>query len=130
LCACTRNFPHHIPFWRTSAPELRDTLAGALLAFEAAEVSIMNTTLESAREAVSDRIAPALESLERNVRDARRTIAQGRRATEDLVDETTLRVRRRPFASVAVAASAGAIVGAMIGFALGWQVARPTPDSL
>lgn len=89
----------------------------------------MNTTLESAREAVSDRIAPALESLERNVRDARRTIAQGRRATEDLVDETTLRVRRRPFASVVAAASAGAIVGAMIGFALGWQVARPTPDS-
>ncbi len=88
----------------------------------------MNTTVESAREAVSERLNPARESLEQNVRDARRAIAQGRRVTEDFVDQTTLRVRRRPLTSMALAVSAGAIAGCMFGFALGWKAGHTTPD--
>ena len=81
----------------------------------------MNATLESAREAASDRLNPALESLEQNVRDARRAMAQGRRAAEDFVDETTLRVRRRPLTSMAFAVIAGALAGCLLGLVLGWS---------
>jgi hypothetical protein len=88
----------------------------------------MNTTLESAAEALTERLSPALDSLGQNVRDARRAVARGRRATEDLIDQTTLRVRRRPATSMAVAVSAGALAGCMIGFALGWQAGHTAPD--
>jgi hypothetical protein len=87
----------------------------------------MNTTLESAREAVSERLNPALKSLEQNVRDARRAIAQGRRVTEDVVDRATLRVRRHPLSSMAFALSAGALAGCMIGFALGRKAGHTAP---
>jgi ElaB/YqjD/DUF883 family membrane-anchored ribosome-binding protein len=86
----------------------------------------MNTTVESAREAVSQRLAPALESLEQNVHDARRLMSRGRRKAEDLVDETALRVRERPLTSVALAAGAAALAGCMIGFALASKAGRGT----
>jgi ElaB/YqjD/DUF883 family membrane-anchored ribosome-binding protein len=87
----------------------------------------MNTTVESAREAVAGRLSPALETLEENVRDARRAIARGRRRVEDLADETTLRVRQRPLTSMAVAATVGALAGCLIGVAVGWKLRRTTP---
>jgi ElaB/YqjD/DUF883 family membrane-anchored ribosome-binding protein len=85
----------------------------------------MTTTIETAREAVSQRVNPALESLEQNVREARRAMAHGRRAAEDFVDGTTLRVRRHPLGSVALAVTAGALAGCVMGFALGWEAGRP-----
>jgi ElaB/YqjD/DUF883 family membrane-anchored ribosome-binding protein len=87
----------------------------------------MNTTVESARGMVAERLTPALESLEGNVRSARRAIAQSRRKAEDLVDQTTLQVRQHPVASMAVAAGAGALAGCLIGFALGWKARRTAP---
>jgi ElaB/YqjD/DUF883 family membrane-anchored ribosome-binding protein len=84
----------------------------------------MTSTIETASEAVSKRVNPALESLEQNVREARRVMAHSRRAAEDFVDETTLRVRRHPLGSVALAVAAGALAGCVMGFALGWQAAR------
>ena len=86
----------------------------------------MNTTVESARQAVSERLTPALESLEHNVRDARRAMARGRRTAEDFVDEATVRVRQQPLTAMALAVSAGALAGCLIGFALGWK-AHTTP---
>jgi ElaB/YqjD/DUF883 family membrane-anchored ribosome-binding protein len=88
----------------------------------------MNTTVESAREAVSERLAPALESFEQDVHDARRLMARGRRKAEDFVDATALRVRQRPLTSMALAAGAAAVAGCMIGFALGWRARHPRPD--
>jgi ElaB/YqjD/DUF883 family membrane-anchored ribosome-binding protein len=88
----------------------------------------MNTTVESAREAVTGRLTPALESLEENMRDARRAIARGRRRVEDFADETTVRVRQHPLTSMAAAAGAGAVAGCLLGFALGWKARRTTPD--
>jgi ElaB/YqjD/DUF883 family membrane-anchored ribosome-binding protein len=84
----------------------------------------MTTTIETAREAVSKRVNPALEALEQHVREARRAMVHGRRAAEDFVDETTLRVRRHPLGSVALAVTAGALAGCVMGFALRWQAGR------
>jgi ElaB/YqjD/DUF883 family membrane-anchored ribosome-binding protein len=87
----------------------------------------MKTTVGSVRETVAERLTPALESLDENVRAARRAIAHGRQTAEDLVDQTTLQVRKHPMASVAVAAGAGALAGCLVGFALGWKTRRTAP---
>jgi hypothetical protein len=81
----------------------------------------MNPTHKSTAEAVFERVNPALESLEQNARDARRMLATSVRNAEDFVDETRLRVRRRPLTSLALAVTAGAIAGCMLGVAVGWR---------
>jgi ElaB/YqjD/DUF883 family membrane-anchored ribosome-binding protein len=62
---------------------------------------------------------PILESLEQNVRDARRAVARGRRVAEDYVDEAALQVRRHPLSAVGIAVTAGILAGCVLGFALG-----------
>lgn len=89
----------------------------------------MPTTIETAREAVSERLNPALESLEQNLRDARRAMAHGRRAAEDFVDEATLRIRRHPLSSTALAVTAGMLAGCIMGFALGRQAGHRKPPA-
>ena len=84
----------------------------------------MTTTVETAREAITERLNPALESIEEDVRQARRSIVAGRHAAEDFVAEGALQVRRHPLSAIAVAGAAGALVGCMLGFALGWQARR------
>jgi ElaB/YqjD/DUF883 family membrane-anchored ribosome-binding protein len=84
----------------------------------------MTTTVESAREAISERLNPALESIEESVRQVRRSFVVQRHAAEDLVAEGALQVRRHPLSAVAVAGAAGALVGCMLGFALGWRPHR------
>jgi ElaB/YqjD/DUF883 family membrane-anchored ribosome-binding protein len=84
----------------------------------------MTTTIESAKEAVSDRLEPALESLEDAMRGARRTMRQGRHAAEDLAESTALQVRRHPLPSVGVAGAVGLLIGCLFGFALG-RMAHP-----
>ena len=65
------------------------------------------------------RLDPALEALQGRVRDARRAVRRGRYATEDLAAAATLGIRRRPLASIAVVGAAGALVGCLVGLALG-----------
>ena len=85
----------------------------------------MPRTIETARQVVSERLNPVRESLEQNVRDARRAMAHGRRVADDLVDGATLQVRRHPVSSTVLAATAGMIAGCVLGFALGWKAAVP-----
>jgi ElaB/YqjD/DUF883 family membrane-anchored ribosome-binding protein len=63
---------------------------------------------------------PTLESLERTVREARRTVTGARYAAEDLAASASLGERRHPLASVGVAAAGGAVFGCVVGFAVGW----------
>jgi ElaB/YqjD/DUF883 family membrane-anchored ribosome-binding protein len=79
------------------------------------------TGAAAACENIKDRFAPALESLEDTVRQARRAVAQGRHAAEDVVAETTQQVRHHPLSAVALAAGAGALVGCIFGFTFGWR---------
>jgi len=75
-------------------------------------------------EAIKERLSPALETLDENVRQGRRLIVQGRHAAEDAVAAAALQVRRHPLNTVVIAAGAGALAGGLLGFALGWQVRR------
>ena len=77
------------------------------------------TGTTAAKEAIKERLTPALETLKENVREARRAIVHGRRAAQDFVAGTALRVRWRPMTALALAAGAGALAGCLIGLALG-----------
>lgn len=89
----------------------------------------MTTNIEATKETVREHLKPALEAVEVNVRDARRAVEHGRRAAEDFIDDTTLQVRRHPFGSIALAATAGALTGCVLGFALGCQTGRGRSDA-
>jgi ElaB/YqjD/DUF883 family membrane-anchored ribosome-binding protein len=80
-------------------------------------------------EAIKERLSPALETLDENVRRGRRLVVKGRHAAEDAAAAATLQVRRHPLGTVLVAAGAGALMGGLIGLALGWQArgARSRP---
>jgi ElaB/YqjD/DUF883 family membrane-anchored ribosome-binding protein len=88
---------------------------------------MMTTTVREAKEAVAERLNPALESLEEKMRGARRAMTHGRHATEDLAADAALHVRRHPLASLAMAGAAGAVAGLLFGLAIGWQVRRTRP---
>jgi ElaB/YqjD/DUF883 family membrane-anchored ribosome-binding protein len=78
----------------------------------------MATTIDDARAAVRDRLEPALENVERTVRDVRRAVRRSRYAAEDFAADTARRVRQRPLASLGWAVLAGAVVGAVVGLIL------------
>lgn len=78
------------------------------------------TGAATAAEAIKERLAPALDTLDETMRQGRRVIARGQRAVEDAADEAVLTIRRRPLSAVMVAAGAGVLAGALIGFGLGW----------
>jgi ElaB/YqjD/DUF883 family membrane-anchored ribosome-binding protein len=73
----------------------------------------------TAAEAIRQRLGPALEAIDENVRQGRRLVVRGRHAAEDAFDASALQVRRHPLGAVALAAGTGALAGCLIGFALG-----------
>ncbi|MBF8301541.1 MAG: hypothetical protein HW394_1911 [Acidobacteria bacterium] len=79
------------------------------------------TGTAAASEAIREHLRPTLETVERNVRQARRAVVHARHAVEDCVSETGLQVRRHPLGAVASAAGAGVFAGCLIGLALGWR---------
>ena len=87
----------------------------------------MPTTIETARDAVSERLNPALESLQQKLHDARRAMAHGRRTAEDMVDGASLQIRRHPLRSTALAATFGILAGCVMGFALDRQAGHRRP---
>ena len=82
------------------------------------------TTGAAAKEILNGRFGPALDVLEDNVREAKRTIINGQHVVEDFVAATALRVRRHPLRALAVTAGAGVLAGCLIGFAIGRRSAR------
>ena len=79
----------------------------------------MMTEKITAKEVIKDRLTPALETFRARKREAKRAILDGRHAAEDFIAETALQVRRQPLHALAIAAAAGALVGCLIGFAVG-----------
>jgi ElaB/YqjD/DUF883 family membrane-anchored ribosome-binding protein len=75
-------------------------------------------TAANAVEAVKERLAPTLDRLDETIRQGRQVVVRGQHAAEDAAAATALRIRRRPLSAVMIAAGAGALVGALIGFGL------------
>jgi hypothetical protein len=61
-----------------------------------------------------------MESVEENLRQARRVVNATRHAAEDAATEAALRIRRHPLTAVGAAVVAGAIAGGLIGFGAAW----------
>lgn len=78
----------------------------------------MATATQSERAIESCRW-PTMESVEEDLRRARRVVNTARHAAEDAVAEAALNVRRHPLQSVGGAAVIGAIVGGVLGFGAG-----------
>lgn len=78
------------------------------------------TEAASAVEAVKERLTPALDKLDETMRQGRQVIVRGQHAAEDAAAAATLRIRRRPLSAIMVAAGAGVLIGALVGFGLGW----------
>jgi ElaB/YqjD/DUF883 family membrane-anchored ribosome-binding protein len=57
-----------------------------------------------------------MESVEENLRQARRAVNTARHAAEDAVAEAELNIRRHPLQVV----GAAAVVGGLFGFGAGW----------
>jgi len=84
----------------------------------------MATEATTAGELLRERLVPALDTLEETVRQGRRMLIRGQHAAEDVAAGAVLRVRRRPLSAITAAVGAGALAGAVVGFALGWLI-RP-----
>jgi hypothetical protein len=68
---------------------------------------------------IKERLTSALEIVDVPRRNALRAVTRGGHAAEDAAAAASLIVRRRPLAAATIAACAGALAGAFIGFALG-----------
>ena len=66
-------------------------------------------------ERLKDTVTHAVED---SVKAAQRAAKQGRYAVEDLVDEATYTVKRRPLQSIGITIGIGFALGAMFGLAL------------
>jgi len=82
------------------------------------------TGAASAVEAVKERLTPALDKLDETVRQGRHVIVRGQHAAEDAAAAAALRIRRRPLSALMIAAGAGALMGGLVGFGLGWVTRR------
>jgi ElaB/YqjD/DUF883 family membrane-anchored ribosome-binding protein len=71
-------------------------------------------------EAAKERVSPVLDRLDETIRQGRRVIVRGRHAAEDATAAATLKIRRHPVSAVTIAAGAGIVLGAVVGFGLGW----------
>jgi ElaB/YqjD/DUF883 family membrane-anchored ribosome-binding protein len=80
----------------------------------------IGTGAATAVEAIKERMAPALDTLDETMRQVRRVVIRGRHGAEDAAAAATLLVRRRPLGTITMAAGAGALVGGLVGFGLGW----------
>jgi ElaB/YqjD/DUF883 family membrane-anchored ribosome-binding protein len=80
---------------------------------------VFATEAAAAVDAISQRFRPAAGTAEDAIRQARRAMVRGQYAAEDATAAAALLIRRRPLTAVAAAAGAGALVGGIVGLAVG-----------
>ena len=78
----------------------------------------------AATDAIKEHVVPAVEMLEKNIRQARRAVVQGTHVAEDLAEAAALEVRRRPIQTAAIVAGMAVIAGGVVGFAFGRRARR------
>jgi ElaB/YqjD/DUF883 family membrane-anchored ribosome-binding protein len=69
-------------------------------------------------DVVKERLRPALDTLDDTMRQGRKAVVRGQRAAEDAAAATARRIRRQPLSAVMIAAGAGVLAGAVVGFGL------------
>lgn len=84
------------------------------------------TGAATAVDAIKDRLAPALDTLDERMRQGRRAFVRGQHTAEDAAAAATRIVRRRPLRAVMIAAGVGALAGGVIGFGFGWLTRNRT----
>jgi ElaB/YqjD/DUF883 family membrane-anchored ribosome-binding protein len=82
-----------------------------------------------AAETVKERLIPAIDRLDETIRQGRRVIVRGQHAAEDAAAAAALSIRRRPGAAVLIAVGVGAVLGALVGFRLGWVIHKESVRS-
>ena len=91
------------------------TAAGAQMAKIGVEAGRVKEKIE---DAVGEGVTAARRAVEHAVEDgvtaARRAAKRGRYAAEDLLDETTYRVKRNPLSAVAISFCVGIGIGAIV----------------
>jgi ElaB/YqjD/DUF883 family membrane-anchored ribosome-binding protein len=78
------------------------------------------TGAATAIDAIKERLAPALGTLDERMRQGRRAFVRGQHAAEDATAAAARIVKRRPLRTVMIAAAVGALTGGALGFGLGW----------
>ena len=86
--------------------------------FTAAALGLAATALDWGEKAVRAKLAVD-HAVEDGVRAAQHAVRQGRHAAEDLLEETTLRVRKHPLRSVGCAFASGLLLGGTMLYAIG-----------
>jgi ElaB/YqjD/DUF883 family membrane-anchored ribosome-binding protein len=79
----------------------------------------MRTTAQAERTTEPCRW-PTIESVEENLRQARRVVNTARHAAEGAAGEAELNIRRYPLQAVGAAIVVGVVVGSAFGFGVGW----------
>lgn len=74
----------------------------------------MAATIQAERT-TEPRTWPTIESVEENLRQARRAVNTARHAAEDAASEAALKIRRHPLRAVGAAVTFGMIVGGLVG---------------
>ncbi len=64
------------------------------------------------------------ETIEADLRKARRTLVDARNTAEDAAAGAALLVRRHPLTAIAATAAAGVTLGCLTGFFTGWRTFR------
>jgi ElaB/YqjD/DUF883 family membrane-anchored ribosome-binding protein len=83
--------------------------------------SLVDKTCERIDQTVREasRVTSAVaDAIENGVRVAKRATKQGREVAEDLMDNSTLRVRQNPLATITVTLAAGFAIGMLAGLAM------------
>jgi ElaB/YqjD/DUF883 family membrane-anchored ribosome-binding protein len=86
--------------------------------FTAAALGLAATALDWGEKAVRARLAVD-HAVEDGLRAAHEAVRKGRYATEDFLDQTTLRIRQEPLQSVGCAFASGVLLGGTMLYAIG-----------
>ena len=83
-------------------------------------------TIDGIKAVGEDLLEQATDARERLGKKANEALRQSKRAigrmqdsAEDMLDDTRVGIRKRPFESMAMAIGAGAVIGLLIGYAVG-----------
>jgi hypothetical protein len=77
------------------------------------------TAVGAAADAIRERLNPAIEAIEGNVHEVRQAVHTGRHCAQSLARDTATVIQRHPLRVTALALGGGAVMGCLLGIAIG-----------